>query len=147
MKIRQSENEVKRDISQFLSWNHIPHWRQNSGGRRELYRNKKGVEKYRWFWFMQWLWPDKDEGLVFLDIGGMMPEGRYFEVEVKKTGERPTKAQYKTIDFINKHNGIALWADSLDMFIEKWNKLFWTKDEIIHAKKEAERIGDYLGWK
>lgn len=141
MIIKQTENEVKRDISQFLSWNKIPHWRQNSGGREAEHRGKR-----RWFWFMQWLWPAKDEGFVFLDIGGLFLDGRYFEVEIKKTGGKPTKVQYKTIDFINKSNGVALWADSLEMFIEKWKSLYWTKEEIIEAKNEAKRIGDYLEW-
>ena len=120
---KQTENEVKRDIRQWLSWHHIPHWRQNSGGRREVYKNKKGLEVVRWFWFMQWLWPENDD-LVFLDIGGILPDdGRYFEIEAKKTGEEPTKRQYKTIHYINDINGIALWADSLDMFVEKWKNI------------------------
>ena len=72
---------------------------------------------------MDWLWPSKDE-LVFLDIGGIMPNGKFFEIEIKATGKKPTKAQYKTIDYINNQtNAVALWADSIDMFIEKWKAI------------------------
>ena len=97
----------------------IHHWRQNSGGCAGEYKRKDGTKKKRFFWFMQWLWPKYD--LLFLDIGGFRHDGIYFEVEVKATGKIPTNAQYETINYINNNtNAVALWADSVDMFLDKW---------------------------
>lgn len=115
--LKCTENQNKAAISDCLARMGIHHWRQNSGGRKAEYKGK-----IRWFWFMQWLWPKRD--LLFLDLGGFRHDGIYFEVEVKATGKIPTNAQYETINYINKQtNAVALWADSIDMFIEKWKTL------------------------
>ncbi|GAG55319.1 unnamed protein product [marine sediment metagenome] len=123
-KMKCTENQVKNAISDYLAIMRIHCWRQNSGGYGGEYKKKDGTKKKRFFWFMQWLWPRKDEGLIFLDIGGILPDGRYFEVEVKATGKEPTEAQYYTIAYIKTStNAVALWADSVDMFIEKWRNI------------------------
>lgn len=122
MKIKCTENQNKSAISECLAWMGIHHWRQNSGGRKAEYTKKDGTKKERFFWFMQWLYPRNE--LIFLDIGGFLHDGRYFEIEVKATGAEPTEAQYNTIDYINnKTNTVALWANSVDMFIVKWKKI------------------------
>jgi hypothetical protein len=123
MSLKCTENQVKKAISDYLSMRKIPHWRQNSGGYAGEYEKKDGTKKNRFFWFLKWLWP-KHEELVFLDLGGILPDGRYFEAEVKATGKEPTKAQYHTIAYIKTStNAEALWADSIDMFIDKFEKI------------------------
>ena len=112
MRIKITEKNVQAAISDYLSIKSIVHWRQNSGAMVAEYNGKK-----RFFRFMDWLFPKK--GLKFLDIGGIMPDGRYFTIEVKATGKKPTTEQYKTMEFIRSKNAIAVWADSIDMFIEK----------------------------
>jgi len=119
MILKCTENQNKAAISDCLARMGIHHWRQNSGGYAGEYEKKDGTKKKRFFWFTAWLWPK--HGLVFLDLGGFLHDGRYFEIEVKATGKEPTKAQYETIDYINnKTSAVALWANSIDMFVEKW---------------------------
>lgn len=50
------------------------------------------------------------------DLWGKLPDGRHFELEVKRPGNRPTQAQ---VDWLTAMNGrgrdrsVAFWADSL----------------------------------
>lgn len=125
MRFNQTENDVKKAISDFLVIKAIHHWRQNSGGMAQEYNQKNtGKLKKRWFWFMKWLFPVLADPLVFLDIGGILPNGKYFEVEVKAQGKKPTAAQKHTIEYINQHTmAVALWANNIDMFMEKFERI------------------------
>ena len=121
MKIKLSEKQVQNSISDWLSWNKIPHRRLNSGAFVDNYESKKtGVIKTRFFNFIKWLWP-KDDTLKTLDLCGWY-KGKYFEVEIKATGKKPSKEQENTIYYLRNLDSISFWADSLDMFIEKWMK-------------------------
>jgi len=63
------------------------------------------------------------------DIWGIF-EGRHVEIEIKKPGWIPGKGNAKQTERERKQaewrqevidlGGIALWADSLDMLIQKW---------------------------
>ena len=112
MKNKQTENEVKNDISQWLSWHKISHRRINSGG---FYGEYKGKERF--YKFVSWLWPKDD--LVILDIHGWH-KGRFFEIECKAPGKKPNESQKKTISYFQKIGIISFYADSHDMFIKKW---------------------------
>lgn len=52
-------------------------------------------------------------------IGYQRGTGRFVAVEVKATGKKPSKEQQAFIDALNMNGCIALWADSVEMFIEK----------------------------
>ena len=119
--MKLSEKQVQNSISNWLSWNKIPHRRLNSGAFVDNYESKKtGVIKTRFFNFIKWLWP-KDDTLKTLDLCGWH-KGKYFEVEIKATGKKPSKDQEKTIAFLNDLGIISFWADSLEMFIYKWTE-------------------------
>lgn len=118
MRIKQTENEVKRDIEEYMALKHIIGWRQNSGASVGEHK-----EKTRFFRFLRWVWPAKDEQLVFLDYAGVR-NGIYWTCEAKATGKKPTDNQQYTIYFWINEGCIAFWADSLDMFIEKWRSIY-----------------------
>jgi len=42
-----------------------------------------------------------------LDLSGMLKGGRYFEIEVKRPGQKPTELQWKRIDTVRGGGGIA----------------------------------------
>lgn len=121
--MKLSEKQVQNSISDWLSWKKIPHRRLNSGAFFDNYESKKtGVIKTRFFNFIKWLWP-KDDGLKTLDLCGWH-KGKYFEVEIKATGKKPSKDQEKTIAYLNDLRIVSFWADSIDMFIDKFNEKF-----------------------
>jgi len=76
--------------------------------------------KKRFFNYVHWLWP-KTEELVSLDLHGWH-KGKYFEIEIKKTGGEPTDAQWRTIYYLREIGVISFYADSLTMFLEKFKK-------------------------
>jgi len=53
-----------------------------------------------------------------LDLYGMTKTGRYFEIEVKMPGEKPTIDQKQRIEKIQRYGGIAGWATSIDEALE-----------------------------
>ena len=116
MSLKCTEKQVQKAISDYLSARSIIHRRTNSGGMKIA---------NRYIRFMYWLYPvgtirrGYDE-YAFLDIDGILPDGRAFFVECKATGKEPTIEQWNTIRLICGTPAIAMWADSIDMFIEKF---------------------------
>mgnify|MGYP000855255646 FL=1 len=51
---------------------------------------------------------DAHEG--YSDLHGMLSDGRYFAIEVKRKGKKPTKPQQRFLDAVRKGNGIAIVA-------------------------------------
>lgn len=48
------------------------------------------------------------------DITGMLKDGRFFAIEVKKPGSKPTEVQQDYINKVNEFNGVAGWCDSVE---------------------------------
>lgn len=48
-----------------------------------------------------------------LDITGMLRGGKYYEIEVKRPGNKPDGYQSARIDNINRGGGAATWASSV----------------------------------
>lgn len=48
------------------------------------------------------------------DIIGIMPDGRFLAIEVKKPGKKPTKEQTNFLRVVNEHGGIGVWMDSVE---------------------------------
>ena len=49
------------------------------------------------------------------------PHGRFWSIEVKKPGERPSRIQYYRLSQLRKRGAIAFWCDSYDMFLVEFN--------------------------
>jgi len=115
MHLKICESDVLITISEYLALKNIIHWRQNAGAMHK---------KDRYIQFARWMYPQstKIREYSFLDLAGILSDGRFFVIEVKRPGETPTKAQLNTIELINMKDGIAFWANSLEMMIEKFKK-------------------------
>jgi len=46
----------------------------------------------------------------YSDLHGMLSDGRYFAIEVKRKGKKPTKPQQRFLDAVRHGNGIAVVA-------------------------------------
>jgi hypothetical protein len=46
----------------------------------------------------------------YSDLHGMLSDGRYFAIEVKRKGKKPTKPQRRFLDAVRNGNGIAVVA-------------------------------------
>jgi hypothetical protein len=109
------ERDVQAACLEYLILHSIPCWRQNSGMM---------TISRRFIRFLTWKWPrsTKVKPLKFLDIAGFLPDGKYFTIEIKVPGEEPNKGQQNTIDMIVNRGGVAFWADSVDMMVEKFKQ-------------------------
>lgn len=109
MKVKQTENEVKKAIKQYLELKGYKVYRINNGG---VYRgkNKDGENRFSFA---------GDSGVPDLYA---IKNGDYpIWIEVKATGKKPSVSQCKFEENVNKTFGtIWIWADSLDMFIKTY---------------------------
>lgn len=106
-KIKQSENDVKKAIKEYLELNGYEVYRINNGG------GFRGVNK------------DGNERFSFAGTPGVadlyaVKEGDYpLWIETKATGKKPSESQVKFGEVINKSFG-TYWicVDSFDAFIK-----------------------------
>lgn len=111
-----SEKEVEKEIITALRLRGIYCWKNQSVGvfdpRRKVY-----------------LRPSVNHINGVSDILGILPDGRFLAIEVKKPVKNPrseeslrklaTEDQLRFIDEINKKGGLAFVADRLDVVLEK----------------------------
>lgn len=50
----------------------------------------------------------------YSDLHGMLSDGRYFAIEVKRNGKKPTKTQNRFLEAVRRGNGIAITAYSFE---------------------------------
>ena len=94
--MKGSEQGIVRSILEYLSLRKYVCWRNNTGGF------VKGDHFYRF-------------GLVGSgDIMGLTRDGRFFSIEVKKEGKKPTEYQKQFIEDVTKSKGISFVAYSVD---------------------------------
>ena len=107
-KIKQSENEVKKAIREYLEYNGYIAHRINNGA----------------------VWNKKRKCYIFHGTPGVADD--YYTkdneydlwVEGKATGKKPNDDQCKFGERVNRSWGsVWIWADSLGMFIEKYRNL------------------------
>ena len=55
-------------------------------------------------------------GVGSSDLIGWDNRGRFWAVEVKQVGKKPTAVQRDFLDAVTRDNGIAVWVDSMDKF-------------------------------
>ena len=111
VRFKQTENEVKKAIKEYLEAKGFRVFRINNGG---VYRGMGKDHKPR-FSFAG------DGGVPDLFAFRLSVHSLSMWIETKATGKLPTPDQFRFLYDINligdQHWG--LWADSLDMFIDK----------------------------
>lgn len=92
------EADYQTAIQDYLQYKGIFAWKNHSTG---IY-NKKGGG---------WI----PLGLTGVsDILGILPDGRFLAIEVKKPGGKLTQNQIDFLDIINKNGGVAFMAITID---------------------------------
>lgn len=103
-----TENQIQNNILHYL--NAIQYvvpifWRQNTGGANYNHITKSGIKKSYHVQFGR-------RGIA--DILGVMNDGRFLAIEVKRPKNKPTIYQQDFIDRINNAGGLAFVATSAD---------------------------------
>ena len=105
-RIKQSENDVKKAIKEYLEFNGWTVFRINNAGQYRG-KNKEGKDRYSFA---------GDPGVF--DLYCSNPGIGRMWIETKATGKKPSLAQ---IEFKRRENlvpgGYAFWCDSFDMFL------------------------------
>ena len=113
IKIKSTENEVKAAIKKYLEVHGYTVYRINNGGVAIGGRSGKAGDKARFVFHGTKGFPD----LVAIKTGCSV-----IYVETKATGKIPSHEQSSFLAVaLTCPGAIALWADSLDMFIGKLN--------------------------
>ena len=86
------ETDIQHNILTFLKHKGIHCWRNNTGRRGKVNYGFKGSS----------------------DIIGILPDGRFLAIEVKKPKQKPSADQREFLDRINSFGGFAIWVTSLD---------------------------------
>lgn len=107
MKIKQTENQVKKAIKEYLEWQGWTVYRINNAGQFRGF-NKQGDKRFSFA---------GDAGVP--DLYALKKGESPLWVETKATGKKPTEGQIGFIKLVNSTpNGRAFWTDSFDMFLE-----------------------------
>lgn len=94
------EGIIQSGILEYLRLSRIMAWRNNTGATK--YRSN-GRER-----FLRYGTPGSG------DILGVLPDGRFFSIEVKQPGKYPSRKQKEFIAAVNKNNGVAFVARSIE---------------------------------
>lgn len=129
MKLKPSESDVQKAIYQWLELNRYFCWRNNTGARKFDYRRKDGKVTHNFF---QWGKPGSG------DIIGLMKDGRFFSIEVKAPGKKPTELQLAFMESVRKSNGVAFVAQSLDDVMREF-KLYETQSVVV-SKTQTQSV-------
>lgn len=110
LKIKQSENTVKKAIKDYLEFNGWTVYRINNAGIFRGY-NKAGEKRFSF---------DGDSGV--LDLYCVKSGCDDIWIECKATGKKPSEAQKNFMRLVNSTPyGLAFWCDSFDMFLLIYN--------------------------
>lgn len=87
--------------------------RFNSGAYRTEYKGKKGFYKFNYM----------PKGLSMCDLAGMLTDGRFFGLEVKRPGwkgpgDEREECQAAFLDLVVKHGGVGRFITCLDEALE-----------------------------
>lgn len=96
------EKDIQKQILQYLALTKILIWRTNSGGARL----PAGGGKTQYVRF------NTAEGCS--DLTGILPDGRFLAIEVKRPGEKPTELQQGFLDKVTTQGGLALVVSSVE---------------------------------
>ena len=102
--VSMSENDIQSSILQFLMFKKITAWRNNNGS---VFDAKSGKHRSKSKWETLHGSP--------VDILGIMPDGRFLAIEVKKDEKgKVSPGQKQFLETIEKSGGIAFVAWSLN---------------------------------
>jgi len=108
MKLKPKEKDIQRAILEYLSLIKLFHFRNNTGAVVSSYKGKQRFFRY---------------GMAGSgDILGILPDGRFFSIEVKVPGRKPTECQLEFMVVVRKSNGVAFVAYSVDDVISELKK-------------------------
>lgn len=128
-KIKQSENEVKKAVKEYLEFSGWTVYRINNAGQYRG-KNKDGKDRYSFA---------GDPGVFDL----FCAKARHGDmwIETKATGKKPSDAQIKFMNLVNSVPGrFAFWCDSFDMFLPLYNDI---KNGYGLSQKNDIPIGRY----
>jgi len=94
------EKDIQKAILEYLQIKGYFCWRNNTGAQSSQYNGKTRFFQYGF----------KGSG----DILGLTKEGKFFSIEVKAKGKKPTDSQVEFIQNITKNKGIAFVAYSVE---------------------------------
>ncbi|MCX7698803.1 MAG: VRR-NUC domain-containing protein [Candidatus Goldbacteria bacterium] len=97
------EKDIQRDILSFLRLNKIFCWKNNNVG---IYKKETGSYI-----------PSQIQGIS--DIIGILPDGRFLAIEIKREGGKLTDKQIEFLNNIKKNNGLTIIAYSVKDVVEK----------------------------
>ena len=101
------ESDIQKGILDYLKWVGIYAWRQNTTG---VYNKKRDAYYFH--------------GMAGVsDIIGILPNGRFLAIEVKREGKKPTDAQQEFMDNITKHGGLAFVAHDIETVEKRLNEV------------------------
>jgi hypothetical protein len=106
---KQEEKEIQKAILDFLMYKKIKAWRNNSG---MIFGKDSNGKSYG----------HRMGPAGSCDIIGILNDGRFLGIEVKRPGHFLTDLQKEFIDEINSKKGVAFCAHSIDETIEGLKK-------------------------
>ena len=109
MIIKQTENEVKAAIKKYLEAHGYKVYRINNAGMNVAQKGERPRFAFH-----------GTPG--FSDMVAFKAGCLVVFVEIKATGKKPSEAQNSFLNLASTCNSIAVWADSLDMFVDKLHK-------------------------
>ncbi len=102
--LQPTEADIQKSILDYLRTRGYFCWRNNTGMQRSQYDGRERFIRY---------------GLVGSgDLLGLTKEGRFFSIEVKRPGKKPTPEQIEFMATINQMKGLALVAYNVDDVIK-----------------------------
>ena len=96
----RKESEIQREILRYLQARGIFAWKAGVGAMRAVYKNTPRFVRFG------------QEGMS--DIVGVLPNGRFLAIEVKRPGGRVTTAQKVFMGHVNLKYGLAFIAHSVE---------------------------------
>ena len=122
-KIKPTETQIVKSISDWLAWRHIVHWRQNAGAVKGEYKGKSRYVKFSYFGYPK---PDDKYPLSHVDIEGFY-KGHPLAIEVKTGNGKLTEGQWNYLCLVNDNGGIGFVARSIEdveeLLKQKWESL------------------------
>jgi hypothetical protein len=117
-KLPEKESDIVRAILDFLHYHHIVSFRSNTGAMAGSHTNKQG-ETNRWY--VRFNEPG------YPDITGLLKDGKYLAIEVKRHDGKATPDQLRFLQTIIDNHGVAFVARSVDETFDVLKSLGYLK--------------------
>ena len=101
-----SEGILLKSVMQLLQAHGFQVFRRNTGAVRATYTTKDGIARERFVRFSK-------PGAADI-YGWQLLTGRHIEVEVKRSGQKPSAVQLEWLTHAKEDGCIAFWCDSME---------------------------------